>query len=229
MNPHAGSGAGLKAAVLAGGPGHASEHLRRALAGAQLVLAADAGVALADALGVTPDLWVGDFDSASEDQRRRHAALPRLERPRDKDELDLELAVQEAIARGARKLVLAGVFDGRLDQTLAAVLIGARLRGEGLEVRLFGGSHEVRPLVAGDACELELPAGTLFSLLSLEREAVVDVRGARFGLAGARLPFGVGLGVSNRAAPSPELPGAPRVTVRAGSLAAIIEWGETRA
>jgi len=218
-------GAGLKAAVLAGGPARVTPQLRRALAGADMVMAADGGIVLADALGLLPDLWLGDFDSVTDEQRRRHAGVPRLERPRDKDELDLELAIQAARQRGADELVLAGVFDGRLDQTLAALLIGARLRAEGVAVRLFGGSHECRPLMAGDDAALDLPEGVVFSLLSLEGAAVVDVRGARYQLAGARLPFGVGLGVSNAAAGAE--PGAPRVRVRQGLVAVVIEWGET--
>lgn len=216
-----------KAAVLAGAPGHVSQRLRQALEGVDLVMAADAGVALADALGLTPDLWVGDFDSVGEEERRRHAELPQLEHPRDKDELDLELAIAAAVERGAGELVLAGVFDGRLDQTIAALLIAARLRTEGLRVRLFGGSHECRVLAAGDETALALPDGTLFSLLSLEGDAVVDVRGARFELAGARLPYGVGLGVSNRASAGADVPAGPHVGVRSGLVAVVIEWAES--
>ena len=219
-------GAGLRAAVLAGGPAPLTARLEQALAGIDLVVAADAGIGLADALGLTPDLWVGDFDSASDAQRRRYAALPRREHPRDKDELDLELAIGAALEKGAGELVLAGVFDGRLDQTLAALLIGSRLRAEGVAVRLFGGSHECHPLRAGDEAALDLPDGTVFSLLSLKGDAVVDVRGARFELTAARLPFGMGLGVSNRAAAAQAHPGGPHVRVRDGRVAAVIEWAE---
>lgn len=216
----------LRAAVLAGGPAPVTARLRQALAGVDLVVAADAGVGLADALGLAPDLWVGDFDSASDAQRQRHAGLPRRQHPRDKDELDLELAIDAALGEGATELVLAGVFGGRLDQTLAALLIGTRLRAEGVAVRLFGGSHECHPLAAGDEAALDLPDGTVFSLLSLEGEAVVDVRGARFELSEARLPFGMGLGVSNRAARSRAEARAPLLRVRAGKVAAVVEWGE---
>ena len=208
------------AAVLAGGPAQADARLRSALHEADLIVAADGGMALAEVLGVHVDLWVGDFDSATPEQRRRHADVPRLEYPRDKDELDLELAIAAAQERGAAELILAGVFDGRLDQTLAALLIAARLREDGLRVHLYGGSHEARLLTAGDESALELPKGTLFSLLSLCGEARVDLRGARFPLEDAALPFGVGLGLSNRAEDG------TTVTVHSGTVAVIVEWGE---
>ncbi len=211
---------GRLAAVLAGGPVHADARLKHALRGAELVVAADAGMELADALGVHVDLWVGDFDSASPALLRRHTEVPRVEHPKDKDELDLELAIAVARERGATELILGGVFDGRLDQTLAALLIAARLREDGLRVHLYGGVHEARLLTAGDESALDLPKGTLFSLLSLRGEARVDLRGARFPLEDAALPFGVGLGLSNRAADG------TTVTVRSGTVAVIVEWGE---
>ena len=208
------------AAVLAGGPLHADARLRRALRRAELVVAADAGMALAETLGVGVDLWVGDFDSTTPALQRRHPAVPRFEHPKDKDELDLELAIAVATERGATELILGGVFDGRLDQTLAALLIAARLREDGVRVHLYGGAHEAWRMVAGDEAALGLPEGTLFSLLSLRGEARVDLRGARFPLQDAALPFGVGLGLSNRAE------AGTTVRVRSGTVAVIVEWGE---
>lgn len=211
---------GLRAVVLAGGPDHASDRLRAALAGADLVVAADGGMALAEALGVRPDLWVGDFDSAAPELRGRHPEVPLLRHPRDKDQLDLELAIEAARHRGADELVLGGVFGGRLDQTVAALLIAARLREEGVRLQLHGGDHEAHALVAGDRLDLALPDGTLFSLLSARAASRVDVAGARFPLRDAALPFGAGLGLSNRAM------AGPRVTVLSGTVVVVIEWGE---
>ncbi len=211
---------GLVAAVLAGGPGQANERLRAALQGVELIVAADAGMELADALGVRPELWVGDFDSARPELIERHGGVPTHVHPRDKNELDLELAIDAARRRGATQLVLGGVFDGRLDQTLAALLIGVRLREQGVGVRLYGGDHEAHVLTAGDELALALPPGTVFSLLSLRGTARVDVHGARFPLADAELPFGVGLGLSNRASEGTS------VSVRAGTVVVLVEWGE---
>lgn len=211
---------GRLAAILAGGPARAGARLRRAVADADLVVAADGGMALAEALGVEAQLWVGDFDSADSALRRRHPAVPVVEYPEDKDDLDLELAVAAARQRGAEDLVLIGVFDGRLDQTVAALLVAARLREQGMHVRLLGGEHEAYLLAEGDDLDLQLPRGTLFSLLALRSNARVDVEGARFPLSDAELPFGVGLGLSNRAV------GGPSVRVRRGMVALTIEWGE---
>ena len=63
-------------------------------------------------LGVMPELWVGDFDSVPDDLPAELAAVPREAFPPDKDKTDGELAVAEALARGATSLVLAGAFGG---------------------------------------------------------------------------------------------------------------------
>jgi len=44
--------------------------LDRQVAGSR-VIAADSGIRHAESLGVTPEMWVGDFDSAPADLRRR--------------------------------------------------------------------------------------------------------------------------------------------------------------
>ncbi len=216
----AGSAAGALGVVLAGGSVRVTDELRRAVGGAVVVIAADAGVRHAGAFGRRPDLIVGDFDSATEGELEPYQDVARVTHPREKDQLDLELGIEAALERGARRLLLLGTLGGRVDQTLAALLIAGRLRGEGVHARLVSRRHEAWILAAGDDLEPDLPEGTLFSLLSLQGDARVDVGGARYPLSGAALPFGVGLGVSNEAR------GRTSVRVRRGLVALIVEWGE---
>jgi len=105
----------VRALVLLAGPLCPSPRLREEAARAQLVVAADRGVVHAEALGLRPDLWVGDFDSSPPELLARYADLPRQAHPRDKDATDAELAVREAIGRGARALTLVGAFGGEAD------------------------------------------------------------------------------------------------------------------
>ncbi len=93
-------------------------------AGVADVVAADGGLARARALGVRPDVLVGDLDSlapALAAQAEADGIPARRARP-DKDESDAELALLEAIARGATRITMLGAFGGpRLDHALANV------------------------------------------------------------------------------------------------------------
>ena len=165
---------------------------------AGLVIAVDGGLAHALAAGLTPDLLVGDLDSVSPASLELASAVPKQVHPSDKDLTDLELALLEARARGAAELLLAGALGDRADHSLANLLLAARLRQEQqLRVCLAGAGTLAWPLAAGDRLFLPCPAGATFSLLALSTGCRVSVSGARYPLAGADLPFGSGLGVSN--------------------------------
>ncbi len=191
----------MKALVLAGSSVTVTDALKALCQEADFVVAADSGVRHAPALGVTPDLIVGDFDSATEADLAHYPDVPRQTHPVRKDALDLELALQEATVRGAAELLIVGALGGRFDQTLAALFIAARLKPQ-YDVTLHSGHSAAYPLCAGDTLTLHLPAGLTFSVLSLEASRL-SLTGASYPLTDADLPFGVGLGVSNETTAAP--------------------------
>ena len=125
--------------VLAGGELTITPQVQRLAAEASLVIAADSGLRHARGLGLTPDLIVGDFDSVAEDDLNAFPTVPRQVHSPDKDQLDLELAIDEARERGVRRLAILGALGGRFDQSLAALLIAARLCRKDLVLSLHGG------------------------------------------------------------------------------------------
>ena len=92
------------------------------------VIACDRGWQYAARLGVTPDLIVGDFDSAA--APRAGAPVERL--PTRKDDTDTMYAARRATELGYRNVAVCCAFGGRLDHTLAniqtAAWIAARSR-----------------------------------------------------------------------------------------------------
>jgi thiamine pyrophosphokinase len=203
------------ALVLVGGAVHADDGLRAALAGADVVIAADGGLRHAAALGLTPDLLVGDLDSVDPDTLAAHPGLAVERHPADKDALDLELALDAAAARGAGRITVVGGLSGRLDQTLATILVVQARHAAGATLAVLDGRRAVWPLRPGEARELPLRAGDRFSLLALDREARVSVAGARYPLDEAALTRALGLGVSNVAL------GPVRVVAHAGAVVAV--------
>ncbi len=203
--------------VLAGGELTITPQVQRLAAEASLVIAADSGLRHARGLGLTPDLIVGDFDSVAEDDLNAFPTVPRQVHSPDKDQLDLELAIDEARERGVRRLAILGALGGRFDQSLAALLIAARLCRKDLVLSLHGGEADAFLLCDGGEQCLEIGPGTVFSLLSLEGSSTVSVTGARYALEHSELRFGLGLGISNVAAED------PCVTAHQGLVAIIVE------
>ncbi|MFN8509506.1 MAG: thiamine diphosphokinase [Deinococcaceae bacterium] len=160
---------------------------------ADLVLAADGGIHHSALLGVTADIWLGDFDSSSQ------ADLPDTltqQFPTEKDELDGELAISAARDRGCNNLLLLGALGGRTDHMLALLLIALKMTKQGCSVILHGGDEWALPVVAG-AYVVPTYAGQTLSLLALDSMETVCLDGVHWPLCGASLPAGVGLGMSN--------------------------------
>ena len=130
--------------VVASGPGPALT-----LPDARHVVAADGGVERAVALGLRVDVVVGDLDSVSaEALAAAEAAGARVvAHPVAKDATDLELALDEAVALGGRRLLVVTSADGRLDHLLSSLLVLASERYADVELdALTGGAvvHVVR-------------------------------------------------------------------------------------
>jgi thiamine pyrophosphokinase len=176
------------------------------------VIAADGGYLRARSLGLRVDLLVGDLDSlpASTVEQAASAGIPIHRSSVDKDESDTELAVLEAIERGADRVTVLGAFGGpRFDHALANVWLLAHAALVGAEVILLDGTTRVSVVTAPDddgrpvRRSLPGPVGSMVSLLPLGGDAEgVTTRGLRYPLAGEPLALGPARGISNvRTAP----------------------------
>lgn len=117
----------MKGVLFVGGAGPDPAAVADDLAEAGLVAAADSGLAKALALGVEPDLVLGDFDSLTDTALLDRFPPERLLRfPTDKDETDAEIGLRLLAARGCDDITIAGGGGGRLDHLLALALLFER-------------------------------------------------------------------------------------------------------
>jgi thiamine pyrophosphokinase len=130
-----------------------------------IVICADGGTRHVLALGVRPDLIVGDLDSADPEAIRkfREEDVKIETHPRDKNETDLELAINRAIEMNPDRLVIVAALGGRLDQTLANITLLTDLRLSKFQVRLDDGVEEIQ--LCRDRVEVHGRAGDLVSLI----------------------------------------------------------------
>jgi thiamine pyrophosphokinase len=195
------------------------------VASARQVLAADGGARFLLGLGVRPDVVVGDFDSlsAADTRRLEGEGVELIRHPVRKDSTDGELAVEEALRRGAGELVLAG-GTGALDHTLGHLAILGRLAALGVPARLVTPSLTVRVFRAPADVVLGAGAGTRVSLAPLGGDARVTLTGLEYPLDHGVLPAEACLGLGNRVLDG----GAARIGLHSGSVAVLVEAGDER-
>lgn len=178
------------------------------------VIAVDGGFASLAAAGCAPDLAIGDFDSLGYVPRGTEV----LAFPPEKDASDMELALGEAVARGADAVEVYGALGGRLDHTLANLQLLASFAERGMAVAAVG-EHERITFLVGPG-ELRLPAArsgivSVFSLTDVSTGVVEE--GLKYGLDGVALTNRTSWGLSN------ELVGTPaRIALESGTLAVFL-------
>jgi thiamine pyrophosphokinase len=212
----------VRALIVADGEVRLGSALETALSGVDLIVAADGGARKAAGLGLRPQVVVGDGDSLSSDaaDELRLGGVEVIIHPVEKDESDAELAVREALSRGATSLVVLGVFGGqRVEHTIANLLLLTLPEVAAIDASLVDGPSTVRVIGVTGSGQLTIHGepGDFVSLLPLsEKVTGVTTDGMRYPLADATLTQGATRGLSNELL---DLVGAVRI--REGRLAVI--------
>jgi thiamine pyrophosphokinase len=149
-------------ALVANGSLGDSPQLAHELRRYETLIAVDGGLNHCYRLGVTPHLVVGDFDSVDPDVLAHYHAVPRRMFPRDKDQTDLELALQEVFNTGSETAVAYGALGRRTDHLLANLQLLRRY-----PVRLFYQGEDERLFAVVGEYRLECHPGQVLSLIPL--------------------------------------------------------------
>ncbi len=169
--------------------------LRMQLLGAR-VIAADSGMAHAEALKVVPELWVGDFDSSNAALQAAYPQVPRQTHSVDKDATDGELAIAEAMRRGATNLILVGGSGGQLDHTLAHAGFLVALERRGMAAFMTSGQEEAYPLVEELSID-DVRIGSRISIVPMSDLKALTITGVKWPLTKRDVPIGSALTLSN--------------------------------
>ena len=160
-----------------------------------LIICADKGIDHALAAGITPDIAVGDFDSAvcvPPEGIRLIRALP------EKDDTDTILACETAISDGCDEIRLYCALGGRTDHTFANIQTLEYLRRRGVNGVII--SKQERIYLVHER-EMEIPKFNGYvSVFSYGETCMVSEFGMKYEIVRYRLDNGYPLGVSNEVA-----------------------------
>jgi thiamine pyrophosphokinase len=157
-----------RAFIFANGTVTDLEAVRAMLEEDDYLIAADGGLRHIVALGLRPQLLIGDLDSVeAADLADMEAAGVEIRRfPAEKDETDLELALRSLTGQGFETIRVVGALGGRLDQTLANVALLDLAGLEEADVRLDDGREEI--LIIRTRTIVNGTAGDTLSLLAMD-------------------------------------------------------------
>ena len=157
------------------------------------VIAADGGYRHTQALGITPNAILGDFDSLGFVPENANVF------PVEKDDTDAMLAVRHGLEKGYKQFILYGALDGpRLDHTIANLQTLLFLADNGAEGYLIGNTH-IATAIKDGSCAFPAGATGTVSVFCLGEDAQgVTLEGLQYPLENAVLSANFPLGVSNR-------------------------------
>ncbi len=190
----------MKAILLCGGT--LSERFLRETIEANpdaVVYAVDGGLTVADTVGVLPDYLVGDFDTADASLVERYEErCVTLRHQPEKDATDTELAIDDALMRGAEEILLLGATGSRLDHTLANMHMLYKILLCGKKAWILNENNRISLHREAFRRKKDELFGTYVSFLPFFGDVTgVSLSGVKYPLEGATLTAGNSLGISN--------------------------------
>ena len=176
------------------------------------IIAADGGLRHTQALGITPNGIMGDFDSLG------YTPEGSTVFPVEKDDTDAMLAVRKGLELGYKEFYLYGSLDGpRLDHTVANFQTLQFISDHGGFGYLIGKDYIVTTLKNG-SLRFDAACSGIFSVFCMGDDATgVNILGGKYEATNATLSAGFPLGVSNHFEGRPVI-----ISAESGSL--LILW-----
>lgn len=163
------------------------------------IVCADSGARHLDALGLTPQVIVGDMDSIAPDllERFRKQGSRIIPYPADKEKTDTWLALEYALDMKPEQVIIFGALGGRIDHALANISLLALTAERGITARIIDEWCEMF-VITGEAA-IDGEKGQTLSLLPLTTEVTgISLTGFQYPLDSGTMEIGKPYGISNR-------------------------------
>lgn len=184
--------------IIAGGCLKPSPEYHKLTAAAEFIICADGGFKHAKALGVTPNIVAGDFDSLNKQEinELEKAGIMMIRYPQEKDYTDTHIALLEAINRGFAEITIIAALGGRLDHTFANLMLLGLPEIKNANITIVDENEEI--FLIRESKLLYGYAGQTISLFPLTQYVRgINTKGLKYPLRQGELIMGIPIGVSN--------------------------------
>lgn len=163
------------------------------------VICADGGSRHVLALGMTPQMVIGDMDSLPPEMLDNllESGCRILRYPARKDQTDTELALRYTLDQKPEEIEIYGALGGRIDHTLANISLLIMAAREGIKTRIIDETTEL--FVVSEGAEIRGTPEDIVSLFPLTTKVKgITLEGFEYPLQKATMAIGKPYGISNR-------------------------------
>lgn len=208
----------MRAVVIANGDIKDYEYYKQRIKKDDFVICADGAIRHCIELNLTPDLWIGDFDSCNYryyiDKYPRLSELDTRFLNPQKDETDTHAACNIALEKGCQSIVIWGALGSRFDHSVSNIHLLEYLLKKGISAYI---ENEKNTLTVFDRVLKVNKARKYLSLIPLDKSVFVEkTEGLKYPLKDFYLSREISRGVSNEI-----LYETAAVTVKDGIMLAI--------
>ncbi|PKM86825.1 MAG: thiamine diphosphokinase [Firmicutes bacterium HGW-Firmicutes-12] len=184
--------------IISGGYFQSAAYYKELAKKADYVICADGGARYTAALDIIPDLVVGDFDSLTVQELDQLISngVKTVRYPTEKDFTDTHIALLEALERGYLEVDIIAALGGRLDHTIANIMLLALPTGQEARIRILDENQEL--FLVRHRVVLQGRIGETISLFPLsEYVKGINTKGLKYPLQLGTFKLGVPIGISN--------------------------------
>lgn len=157
-----------------------------------LLICADAGYSYVKDMNLDIDLIVGDFDSLC----NIPANVNIYKLPKEKDETDLFVAIEEGMKKGYTEFHIYGALGGRIEHSIANIQILSNLTTRNIKAKLVDQNTIIEVLSLGTHIYSEEMNGYI-SLFSLTEESIISINHLKYELQNKVITNLFPLGIDN--------------------------------
>lgn len=163
------------------------------------IVCTDGGARYALEQDLIPNVLIGDMDSVESEvyQSIIQKGTEIIRYPARKDKSDFELAVDYALGKKAKKILIFGLLGDRIDHFLGNILLLQKVRKENrsLGIIIYEGNKTI--YFVDKELEIEGEINDELSVIPLTKIENITLKGLVYKLSNAVLNIGTSLGISN--------------------------------
>lgn len=163
------------------------------------IIGVDKGLISLRELGITPDLIVGDFDSAGEEIKRMYEGLPQtICLQPEKDYTDTHVALMKALELTPKTITMLGATGSRIDHMMANIGLLKFCAKAGVDAYIMDGNNRIRMIDKHCRIEKDKAYGKYISCIPFSDTVTgVTLKGFKYPLDNATMIKENSIGISN--------------------------------